>query len=367
MAGATQTATDLHPLQHQVAAAERAAAGRLQRPQPVRGDRHQHRLHVFRDHVVASFQRGPGARRLQQRDRRARAQAFGKQAAAGARPAPAPARSRSAPARRGSAPAPRALPAARPAASPPAAFSAARAGLRPSAARVRRRRPGSRATGTSGSGRAAIPAAGRCRPGALGFCVAITKNGSGRSRVTPSAVTWRSSIASSSADCVLGVARLISSASSTCVKTGPGWNTKPFFSRSKIEMPTTSAGSRSLVNCTRLKRRPSDDRQRVRQRGLADARHVLDQQVAAGQQADQRLANLQVLADDDLADLAGGCVNFAEHEIFRGGRRAECRPPGRLSKRKRGRPTAGRITIRRCVLGYTTGILFEKRPGQRRR
>ena len=37
----------------------------------------------------------------------------------------------------------------------------------------------------------------------------------------PATVTWRSAIASSSADCVFGVARLISSASRTCAKIGP--------------------------------------------------------------------------------------------------------------------------------------------------
>ena len=57
------------------------------------------------------------------------------------------------------------------------------------------------------------------------------KNGSGSARVTPSALTWRSSIASSRPDWVLGVARLISSASSTWVKIGPGWNTKASCSR----------------------------------------------------------------------------------------------------------------------------------------
>ena len=69
-------------------------------------------------------------------------------------------------------------------------------------------------------------------------------------------------------------------------------------------MPITSAGSRSLVNCTRLKRRPSDTRQGMRQRGLADAGHVFDQQVAAGQQAGEGEADLLVLPDHDLADLA---------------------------------------------------------------
>ena len=65
-----------------------------------------------------------------------------------------------------------------------------------------------------------------------GFCVAMTKNGAGSLRVSPSAVTWCSSIASSSADCVFGVARLTSSARITCAKIGPGWNLKLPLSRS---------------------------------------------------------------------------------------------------------------------------------------
>ena len=58
----------------------------------------------------------------------------------------------------------------------------------------------------------------------IGFCVAATMNGSGSGRGTPSIETCRSSIASSSEACVLGGVRLISSASSRLVKTGPGRN-----------------------------------------------------------------------------------------------------------------------------------------------
>ena len=60
----------------------------------------------------------------------------------------------------------------------------------------------------------------------IGFSVARRKNGSGSSRVTPSTVTCPSAIASSSADCVFGVARLISSTRSTFAKIGPGRNSK---------------------------------------------------------------------------------------------------------------------------------------------
>ena len=77
----------------------------------------------------------------------------------------------------------------------------------------------------SGSDRAAIP-------GGIGAVVLDRILGGDhherfRKRVgVPSVVTWRSLIASSRADCVLGVARLISSAKRKFVKTGPCLNSK---------------------------------------------------------------------------------------------------------------------------------------------
>ena len=58
----------------------------------------------------------------------------------------------------------------------------------------------------------------------IGFWVAITMNGRPTACATPSTVTRLSSITSSSADWVLGEARLISSASTIVWKIGPGWN-----------------------------------------------------------------------------------------------------------------------------------------------
>jgi hypothetical protein len=55
-----------------------------------------------------------------------------------------------------------------------------------------------------------------------GFWVATTTNGSGSARATPSTDTWRSSIASSNEAWVFGGVRLISSAISRLVNTGPG-------------------------------------------------------------------------------------------------------------------------------------------------
>ena len=55
----------------------------------------------------------------------------------------------------------------------------------------------------------------------IGFCVAITTNGSGTLWLSPAIVTCRSCITSSSALCTLAGARLISSASSRLANTGP--------------------------------------------------------------------------------------------------------------------------------------------------
>src|SRR5215207_6820467 len=85
----------------------------------------------------------------------------------------------------------------------------------------------------------------------IGFWVAITMNGRGSTCVTPSIVTWFSCIDSSSAACVFGEARLISSTSRRFVKTGPGRNSNSFDRWLKTLTPVTSDGSRSGVNCRR--------------------------------------------------------------------------------------------------------------------
>ncbi len=91
----------------------------------------------------------------------------------------------------------------------------------------------------------------------IGFWVAATRNGSGSGRARPSTETWRSSMTSSSDACVFGGVRLISSASSRLVKTGPSRNSNSAVRASKISDPVTSPGIRSGVNCTRLVSRSS--------------------------------------------------------------------------------------------------------------
>ena len=129
---------------------------------------------------------------------------------------------------------------------------------------ARCRRPGSRATCAGRSGRAAPPGSGNVPSYSSGFSVASTMNGSGRRRVTPSTVTWRSAIASSSADCVFGIARLISSTRTMLAKTGPGRNSNSRDCWLKTESPVTSVGCRSGVHCTREWTTPSIEPARLR-------------------------------------------------------------------------------------------------------
>ena len=119
------------------------------------------------------------------------------------------------------------------------------------APRSRPPRPGSRRTASPGTGRAAPRAAGRCRPSRPGSAWRPPGTAAAPGAGTPSTVTVRSSITSSSADWVFGDARLISSAMTMLANTGPGWNSKPRVAWLKIVTPDTSEGSRSGVNWMR--------------------------------------------------------------------------------------------------------------------
>src|SRR5215212_10872061 len=83
-------------------------------------------------------------------------------------------------------------------------------------------------------------------------------NGGASGYVTPSTVTCRSSMASRSADWVLGEARLISSPSTRLAKMAPGRKSKLPVARFQTVEPTTSDGRRSGVNWMRPQRQSSD-------------------------------------------------------------------------------------------------------------
>ena len=150
----------------------------------------------------------------------------------------------------------------------------------------------------------------------------------------PSTVTWRSSMHSSRADCVLGEARLISSPSTMLANTAPGRNSK---SRAVL-VEDADAGDvagqqvgRELDAAHRAVERAG---QGLGEHRLADAGHVLDEQVALGEQHGERGAHDLGLALDHgldrLADLGRGVdeVGDLRRRGRRGGARGQRVAPG---------------------------------------
>ena len=132
-------------------------------------------------------------------------------------------------------------------------------------------------------------------------------------------MTLCSCIASSSAACVFGGVRLISSARIMFAKIGPCRNTKcrrPVSGSScKMSVPVISEGIRSGVNWMRLNVRCKIARNRADQKRLGEPGHADEQTMAATKEADEQLLDDLLLADDDFADLGcqarGGAGQFA--------------------------------------------------------
>ena len=207
-----------------------------------------------------------------------------------------------------------------------------------------------------------------------GFCVAITRNGRSRTWVAPSTVTCVSCIASSSADCVFGDARLISSTRTTFAKTGPGRKRNVPLWRSKTLTPVTSAGSRSGVNCTRWKSRSSERASAFASTVLPDARHVLDEHVPLGEEAEKRQPERlgrrvhrgAEVVDDALGE-GRGCDGVRARQRLRSRplghepRRAGARPR-RGSRRRSPASTPSRRGARRSRVTSTTSLSGLSKP-----
>ena len=131
----------------------------------------------------------------------------------------------------------------------------------------------------------------------------MTRNGGPSWCVVPSTVTRLSAIASSSAACVRGVVRLISSASTIWAKTGPGRNSN---SR-RLLIEDRSAGDVGRQQVGRalnpLERAAHAAGERPGQHRLGDAGHVLQQDVPFAEPSDERQNELLPLADDRLLDV----------------------------------------------------------------
>ena len=134
-----------------------------------------------------------------------------------------------------------------------------------------------------------------------------------RVRDSPSIVTWLSCIASRSADCVFGDARLISSTSRTFVNTGPGRNSNSFVFWLNTFTPVTSVGQQVRRELEAREGQVERAGERLREHRLPHAREVLDDQVALGEQAEDaelervaRRAHGELEVRDDALDDACG-------------------------------------------------------------
>ncbi len=140
---------------------------------------------------------------------------------------------------------------------------------------------------------------------------------------------------SSSADCVLGVARLISSARTTWLKIGPG----PELELLRLLVVDRQArhvrGQQVRGELDPPERAAEAPGDRLGEDRLAGPRDVLDQEVAAAQQRDQGEADLVVLADDDALDvgedLVAGFLDLAHRPL------SQARAPGLAPGSGRGR------------------------------
>ena len=137
----------------------------------------------------------------------------------------------------------------------------------------------------------------------IGFCVASTRNGVGTGKVWCPIVTWCSCITSSSADCTLAGARLISSASRKLQNTGPELRLEVALVRA-VDARADEVGRHEVrrelhaVEGAAEHRGGGLDRQ-----GLREARHALDQDVPAGEQADEHPFQHLFLARDHAPNL----------------------------------------------------------------
>ena len=138
----------------------------------------------------------------------------------------------------------------------------------------------------------------------------------------PSTVTCRSSMASRRADWVLGEARLISSPRTMLAKIGPGRNSKMSRPRFHTVTPDDVGGQQVGGELHPLPVGVDRRRQGLGQARLAHPGHVLDEQMALGEQAHEReFHHLGLALDDDLDVGRDGVEQLGERRSGRVARR----------------------------------------------
>ena len=207
----------------------------------------------------------------------------------------------------------------------------------------------------------------------------------------PRRVTCRSSIDSSSAAWVFGGVRLISSASSTLVNTGPGRKRNP-------PPPVGAAVEDELAGHVgrhevgrelhALEVEVEGGGERLDDQRLGHAGHALEQHVAAGQQRRDQAGQRAVLADDDLAHLvahredggarvaasgaastpAAGRGPGARRSVGGRGRAARSGGAGRRAGRARRQTWARTSSRMRSIVAArsaSSGVVGDGRPAER--
>ena len=132
-------------------------------------------------------------------------------------------------------------------------------------------------------------------------------------------------MASSSADCVLGVARLISSARTMLAKTGPGWkrNWRVALGRFFEHLGAHDVGGHQVgreLDAGELQFQRVG--QSLDEHRFAQAGHSLKQGMAAGDDADEHMPHDVALAYNDLANLGldgrGGVAKLLRGKVTAG-------------------------------------------------
>ena len=150
----------------------------------------------------------------------------------------------------------------------------------------------------------------------IGFCVAITRNGRGTGCVSPPIVTWRSCITSSSADCTLAGARLISSASRKLQKHRAELGVERAGVRA-VDARADEIGRHEVGRELHAAEGAAEHlRGRLDRQRLGEPGDALEQEVAAGEQADEHALEHRVLTCDDALDLEQRAL---EQHRFHGG------------------------------------------------
>ena len=142
----------------------------------------------------------------------------------------------------------------------------------------------------------------------MGFWVASTRNGSGIGKVWPPIDRCRSAITSSSADCTFA-GRAVDLVGEHEVGHDRAELDVELLAALPVDAGAEDVGRHEVRGELQARERAADDlRDRLDGERLRHARHALEQQVPAGEQADQHPLDQPVLPDDHLLDLEDGAL-----------------------------------------------------------